>query len=91
MNWKSFLECLPKVGERIVIIHEWCTGNGCIPTKHYTVYECNDKNIQKSFFNEDDRSMVDFINLKMIGGEKLFDYLEKRSFYSKFIHWARLN
>lgn len=38
-----------------------------------------------------DMSVVDVVNLKMIGGEKLYDYLEKRQFYSKFTHWARLD
>ena len=89
MEWKSFLEHLPKTGERIVIIHEWWECD--ISDKHYTIYECNYKNIKKNFFREDDRSVVDFVNLKIIGGEKLFDYLEKRRFYSKFTHWARLD
>ena len=88
MNWRSFLEHLPKTGERIVIIHEWWKCDA--KDKHYTIYECNYKNIQKIFSNEDDRSVVDFVNLKMIGGEKLYDYLEKRRFFSKFTHWARL-
>lgn len=92
MNWKSFLEHLPKVGERILIIHEWCLNDTLgISTKYYTIYECNYKSIRKDFYNEDDRSIVYFVNLKMIGGEKLYDYLEKRQFYSKYIHWARLD
>ena len=93
MDWKSFLEHLPKKGERILIIHEWCTNDtiGRIPTKHYTIYECNYKNIEKNVYFELDMSMVYIANLKMIGGEKLYDYLEKRQFYSKYTHWARLN
>lgn len=93
MNWKSFLEHRPKNGERILIIHEWWPNDTIwgISTKHYTIYECNYKNIKKDVYNGIDMSMVDVVNLKMIGGEKLYDCLEKRSFYSKFIHWARLD
>lgn len=93
MNWKSFLEHLPKVGERILIIHEWIIlkDKNSFPIKNYTIYECNYKSIKKDFYNKDDRSVVNFVNLKMVGGEKLFDHLEERKFYSKFIHWARLD
>lgn len=92
MNWKSFLEHLPKVGERILIIHEWWTNDaiGRISTKYYTIYECNYKNIEKNVYAGIDMSVVDVVNLKIIDGKKLHDYLEKRQFYSKFIHWARL-
>ena len=92
MNWKSFLEHLPKIGERILIIHEWewCdTWN--ISTKHYTIYECNYKNNKKNVYDGIDMSVVNVANLKMIGGEKLYDCLEKRQFYSQFTHWARLD
>lgn len=90
MNWKSFLEHRPKNGERILIIHEWCVVIGRVSTKHYTIYECNYKDIEKSVYLGIDMSMVDVVNLKMIGGEKLYDCLEKRQFYSKYTHWARL-
>ena len=91
MNWKSFLEHLPKNGELILIIHEWWTNDAVwrIPTKHYTIYECNYKNIKKDVYCGIDMSVVDVVNLKMISREKLYDYLEKRQFYSKFTHWAR--
>lgn len=49
------------------------------------------KNIKKNVYIGIDMSVVDVVNLKMIGGEKLYDYLEKRRFYSKFTHWARLD
>lgn len=93
MIWKSFSEHLPKTGERIVIIHEWLDYDAelCLPATHYTIYECNYKSIKKDFYNKDDRSLVNFVNLKIIGGEKLYDYLGERDFYSKFTHWARLN
>ena len=93
MNWKSFFTCLPKIGERILIIHEWCTNDtiGCIPTKHYTIYECNYKNIKKDVYIGIDMSVVYVVNLKMIGGEKLYNDLEKRQFYSKYTHWTRLD
>lgn len=93
MEWYSFLKYLPKVGERILIIHEWVSlkDEKSSSIKNYTIYECNYKSIKKDFYNKDDRSVVNFVNLKMVGGEKLFDHLEERKFYSKFIRWARLN
>nr|DAD55840.1 MAG TPA: hypothetical protein [Bacteriophage sp.] len=93
MNWKNFFEHRPKNGERILIIYEWCTNDiiGRIPTKHYTIYECNYKNIEKSVYAGIDMSMVYVVNLKIIDGEKLHDHLEKRQFYSKFVHWTRLD
>lgn len=92
MNWKSFSTCLPKIGERILIIHEWVNlEDEKSSSINYTIYECNFKSIKKDFYNKDDRSIVDFVNLKIIGGKKRFDYLEERKFRTKLIHWVRLD
>lgn len=71
MNWESFLKHLPKVGERILIIHEWVNlkDEKSSSIKNYTIYECNYKSIKKDFYNKDDRSVVNFVNLKMVGGK----------------------
>lgn len=93
MVWESFLEHLPKNGERIVIIHEWSSYElvGRNSTNHYTIYECNYKSFKKTEYNSQDMSLVKLTNLKIIGGEKLYLCLDEKSLYSKFLHWARLN
>jgi hypothetical protein len=36
MNWKSFLEHLPKVGERILVVREWIDYDvSILLKKHY--------------------------------------------------------
>ena len=86
MNWKSFLEHLPKKDERILIIHEWL---GFDFESHdikrcYTIYECNFKNIIEN--------VVILVNMKRIIGEG-FSIFKKKPYIDidvKELHWARL-
>mgnify|MGYP004537480721 FL=1 len=85
MNWKSFLEHLPKVGERILIIHEWGEYNFELHSTKtcYTIYECNFKSIKKY--------IVNFVNLKHIAGEKCNNFEKTQYISARALHWARLN
>lgn len=85
MNWKSFFECLPKVGERILIIHEWGEYNFELHSTKtcYTIYECNFKNIKK--YN------VNLVNLKYIAGEKCKSFEKIQPIDARALHWARIN
>ena len=85
MNWKSFFECLPKVGERILIINEWGEYNFELHSNKtcYAIYECNFKNIKKY--------IVNLVNLKHIDGEKFNNFEKTRHIDANALHWARLN
>ena len=85
MDWKSFLEHLPKKGERILIIHEWADYDFELhSTKiYYTIYECNFKNIR--------RYIVNLVNLKQIAGEKHNNFEKNQYISVRTLHWARLD
>lgn len=85
MNWKSFFECLPKVGERILIINEWGEYNFELHSTKtcYAIYECNFKKITKH--------MVNLINLKHIAGEKCNNFEKIQYISVRLLHWARLS
>ena len=85
MNWKSFFECLPKVGERILIINEWIDYDFELnkPKRCCALYECNFKKITKH--------MVNLINLKHIAGEKCNNFEKIQYISVRLLHWARLN
>ena len=87
MNWKSFLEHLPKKDERILIIHEWL---GFDFESHdikrcYTIYECNFKNIIEN--------VVILVNGERIIGESrsIFEKKQYINIDAKELHWARLD
>lgn len=87
MKWYSFFECLPKIGERILIIHEWL---GFDFESHdikrcYTIYECNFKNIIEN--------VVILVNGERIIGESrsIFEKEQYINIDAKELHWARLN
>lgn len=85
MEWYSFLKHLPKVGERIVIIHEWGEYNFELHSNKtcYAIYECNFKNIKK--YN------VNLVNLKYIAGEKCKSFEKIQPIGARVLHWARIN
>ena len=85
MKWYSFFECLPKIGERILIIHEWGEYNFELHSTKtcYTIYEGNFKNIKKY--------IVNLINLKHISGEKCNNFEKTQYISARALHWARLN
>ena len=85
MNWKSFVECLPKVGERILIVDEWV----CLDVelhhakKCWAIYECN--------FKSNKEGIVNLVNLKHISGEKHTNFEKTQYIGENALHWARLD
>lgn len=84
MDWKSFVEYLPKVEERILIVDEWlCLDGEDHPKRCCAIYECNFKSFREG--------IVNLINLKHISGEKHTNFEKTQHIGENALHWARLN
>lgn len=86
MEWYSFKNKYPLVGEKILVLHEWLDYDFKLhqDKKSYAIYECNFTSIKKN------KHIVRLVNLKQIAGEKAFNFLQSQYFSVRALHWARL-
>ena len=92
MEWHSFFEQRPLIGERILVIREWLDYDFKLnqSKRCWAIYECNFKSVKRNICGSAKRTVVNLTNLEQIAGKKFVNFFQSQYFDAGDLHWARM-
>lgn len=92
MEWYSFFEQRPLIGERILVIREWLDYDFKLnqSKRCWAIYECNFESVKRNIYGSSKRTVVNLTNLEQIAGKKFVNFFQSQYFDAGDLHWARM-